>query len=48
MTNSAIEDASNFLRHVLTEPVRSSEARQLGAAQGHSWRTLERAGKSSA
>jgi hypothetical protein len=45
MTTSAIEEAINFLRHVLAKPVRSSEVRQLGRAQGHSWRTLERAGK---
>ena len=45
MTNSAIEDAINFLRSVLAEPVPSSEVRRLGTAQRHSWRTLERAAK---
>lgn len=45
MTNSAIEDAINFLRSVLTEPVPSSEVRRMGTAQRHSWRTLERAAK---
>lgn len=46
MSNTVLHSAEIFLESLLSAgPVRSSEIRRKAIAQGHSWRTVERAAK---